>query len=280
MKRVGTIAELRRVVAEARQSGKTIAFVPTMGYLHEGHLKLVETACDDKTWVVMSIFVNPLQFGPNEDFTRYPRDLERDVQLAEEAGVDLLFHPSVEEMYPMPSQFQVEVGRLSQVLCGASRPGHFSGVATVITKFFNLVQPDRAYFGKKDYQQYLIIQRLVQEFNFPVEIVGVPIVREPDGLAKSSRNTFLSPEERQEAVVLYQSLQDAQTLIKAGERNPTVVVEQIKARIAETRGVIDYVEVRGAGDLTETDLIQGPVLIALAVRFGTTRLIDNLVTEG
>lgn len=271
------IMELRQIITKVRNQGKTIALIPTMGYLHEGHLSLVKRAKEKDSFIVMSIFVNPLQFGPKEDFSRYPRDLARDASLAEEAGVDLIFHPPVEEMYPEPSLTFVEVGKLDSVLCGASRPGHFRGVATVVSKLFHIVLPDFAYFGQKDYQQYLIIKRMVKDLNFPLEIIPVVTAREEDGLAMSSRNVFLSPEHRAEAVVLHQSLSEAVQKIQAGVRDARVIEQMIKSKIEKTSGRIDYVEIRGAEGLEEVDDIKSSVVIALAIYFGSTRLIDNEV---
>lgn len=277
MQRTSSINELRQIVANEKKQGRTIALIPTMGYLHEGHLSLVRRAKETSGFIVMSIFVNPLQFGPKEDYTRYPRDLERDAQLAAAAGVDLLFHPPVEEMYPEPSLAFVEVGKLDSVLCGACRPGHFRGVATVVSKLFHIVWPDYAFFGQKDYQQYLIIKRMVRDLNFPLEVIGVPIAREKDGLAMSSRNVFLTPEERANAPVLFQSLQEGVREIQAGVRDARVIEQMIREMIEKEGGRIDYVEVRGAEDLEGVEIIRSPVVIALAVFFGTTRLIDNVV---
>lgn len=274
------ISEVREIIAEKKKQGLSIALVPTMGYLHQGHLSLVKQAKQVGTFVVMSIFVNPLQFGPNEDFSRYPRDLQHDANLAREAGVDLIFHPSVEEMYPQQNRTTVQVSELGNALCGLSRPGHFNGVTTVVSKLFHIVQPDRAYFGQKDYQQYLIIRQMVRDLNFPLEVISVPIVREEDGLALSSRNVFLSPEQRQEAVVLSQSLAEAEALIRQGEHNVARIEEIIRQRITEkSSGIIDYIEVRSAENLEKPEVIKEAVVIALAVKFGTTRLIDNRVVE-
>lgn len=268
------------MIALEKKRGRVIALVPTMGYLHRGHLSLVEQAKQTGAFVVMTIFVNPLQFGPNEDFARYPRDLERDAGMAEAAGVDLLFHPSSEEMYPRPMVTYVDVGQLDAVLCGAKRPGHFRGVATVVCKLFNIVQPDLAYFGLKDYQQYLIIRRMVSDLNLPIKVCSVPIVREEDGLALSSRNVYLTLEQRQEAKVLPQSLNEAEIWIRAGERSAREIEKRLQDKISsECHGIIDYVEVRDAEDLSEVTVIERPVLIALAVKFGSTRLIDNKVVE-
>lgn len=280
MEIVEKISEVREITAEMRRKGLKIALVPTMGYLHQGHLALVKQAKQEGTFVVMSIFVNPIQFGPNEDFSRYPRDLEHDAKLAREAGVDLIFHPAVEEMYPQQNRTTVQVSELGNALCGLSRPGHFNGVTTVVSKLFHIVQPDRAYFGQKDYQQYLIVRQMVRDLNFPIEVIPVPIVREADGLALSSRNVFLTPEQRQEAVVLSQSLIEAETLIRQGERSAARIEDKIREKITtQSSGIIDYVEVRSAENLEKPATINEPVLIALAVKFGTTRLIDNRVVE-
>ena len=280
MKKVATITELRGIIDAEKKQGRRIALVPTMGYLHQGHLTLVEKAKASGGFVVLSIFVNPLQFGPKEDFATYPRDLERDAALCAAAGVDLLFHPATEEMYPRPMLTYVEVGQLDAVLCGAKRPGHFRGVATVVSKLFNVVQPDAAYFGQKDYQQFLIIKRMVSDLNLPVEVCPVPIVREEDGLAMSSRNVYLSPDERREALVLSQSLEEAEKSIQSGERAAREIESKMREKISRnSRGEIDYAEVRNAEDLTEVTRIDVPVVIALAVKFGKTRLIDNKVVE-
>lgn len=280
MRRTSHISELREIIEQAKRLGQVIALVPTMGYLHRGHLTLIKTAKQTGAFVVVSIFVNPLQFGPNEDYSSYPRDLERDAGLVEEAGVDLLFHPTTEEMYPQPIITHVEVSQLDSMLCGAARPGHFRGVTTVVSKLFNIVQPNLAYFGQKDYQQYLIIRRMASDLNLPIKICSVPIVREEDGLALSSRNVFLTPEQRQEALILSQSLIEAEKSLQAGERSARKIETRIRERITnESHGVIDYIEVRDAEDLSQLSEINGPVLIALAVRFGSTRLIDNKVVE-
>lgn len=277
---VERISEVREIIAEQRKKGLQIALVPSMGYLHQGHMSLVKQAKQEGTFVVMSIFVNPLQFGPNEDFSRYPRDLEHDAKLAREAGVDLIFHPSVEEMYPQKNRTTVEVSELGNALCGLFRPGHFNGVTTVVSKLFHIVQPNRAYFGQKDYQQYLIIRQMVRDLNFPIEVISVPIVREEDGLALSSRNIFLTPEQRKEAVVLSQSLVEAEVLIQQGEHSVVRIEEMIRQKInKQSSGVVDYIEVRSAENLEKPETINEPVVIALAVKFGTTRLIDNRVVE-
>lgn len=241
---VTTIKEMQQKMIEYRKEGKTIGFVPTMGYLHEGHVALLQAARKENDVVVLSVFVNPLQFGPNEDFDRYPRDIVRDEQIAKEAGVDVLFYPSVAEMYPRPLSVQVVVKERVDVLCGKSRPGHFDGVATVLTKLFHIVMPTRAYFGMKDAQQVAVVDGLIRDFHFPIELVAVPTVREADGLAKSSRNVYLSEEERNEAPALYEALKKAKTAIENGERDPKAVCALVEDHIAtNTHGVIDYVEV-------------------------------------
>lgn len=275
------ISEVREFLRGQREKGSRVSLVPTMGYLHRGHLTLVEEAKRDGAFVVMSIFVNPLQFGPKEDFSSYPRDFERDAKLAEEAGVDLLFNPEVEEMYPSMNLTHVEVGELGDCLCGASRPGHFKGVTTVVSKLFHIVQPDRAYFGQKDFQQFFIICRMVRDLNFPIAVIAVPIVREEDGLALSSRNVYLSPEQRADALVLHRSLTQAEEWVQGGERRAEVIEERIKEKIrSESSGQIDYIEIRSAANLEKTVIITEAVVIALAVRFGSTRLIDNKIVEG
>ena len=279
-----TIQEIRQFVRDHRAQGRTIGFVPTMGYLHEGHLSLVREAKDQCDIAVMSIFVNPLQFGPNEDFDRYPRDLERDAQLAESAGVDAIFAPSVDEMYPAGNGkvlTHVDVDHVTDSLCGATRPGHFRGVSTVVTKLFNIVLPDRAFFGLKDAQQVVVLQQMVRDLNQPVEVVPCPILREPDGLAMSSRNVFLSPEERAQALVLNRSLREAQELFQEGERDAGKLAAHVSALISgQPLSDIDYVQIVSMRDLAP---LQGPItedaLLALAVRFGKTRLIDNTVLK-
>jgi pantoate--beta-alanine ligase len=275
MRVVHTIAEARAV---RRALPGTWGFVPTMGYLHEGHLSLVRRARAENDRVAVSIFVNPTQFGPHEDYARYPRDLERDLRLLEPLGVDLVFVPSVEEMYPPGFQTWVIVEEVSRPLEGASRPGHFRGVATVVAKLFNILQPDRAYFGQKDAQQTVVIRRMVQDLNIPVEIVICPTVREPDGLAMSSRNTYLNPEERRAATVLFRALQAAKARYEAGERDAERLREAMREAIrAEPLARIDYVSVAHPETLQELERVEGPALLSLAVYIGTTRLIDNLM---
>jgi pantoate--beta-alanine ligase len=278
---IESIKELREHIAKVKQQGKTIGFVPTMGYLHSGHMSLVQEAKKQCAFVVMSIFVNPLQFGPNEDFAKYPRDLARDAQMASEHGVDLLFAPTVEEMYPKPMKTSVHVADITDQLCGGSRPGHFAGVATVVSKLFHIVQPDSAFFGLKDAQQVAVLSKMVEDLNMPVQIVPCPIVREPDGLALSSRNVFLSEEERKQAVVLSQSLNEAKSAFEAG-KSPSAIRDQIIAQISsKPLAKIDYVEILTYPELVPLDYFKGtPFIIALAVKFGTTRLIDNQLFSG
>ncbi|WP_027408550.1 pantoate--beta-alanine ligase [Anoxybacteroides tepidamans] len=280
MKIVTTIQEMQQQMKACRSQGKTVGFVPTMGYLHEGHITLLKEARKDNDVVVLSVFVNPLQFGPNEDFDRYPRDIARDEKMAKEAGVDILFYPSVEEMYPRPLSVQVIVKERVDVLCGKSRPGHFDGVATVLTKLFHIVMPTRAYFGMKDAQQVAVVDGLIRDFNFPIELVAVPTVREADGLAKSSRNVYLSPEERKEAPALYRALQKAQEAIKNGEREPAAIRDLVIDYIqTNTNGVIDYVEVYSYPELKPVAPLSGKIIIAIAVRFTNARLIDNITVD-
>ena len=272
-----TVREVRAWTKLARADGKTIGFVPTMGYFHEGHLSLMRRAKAECDLCVVSLFVNPTQFGPSEDFLRYPRDFARDAAMAESVGVDLLFAPEVEEMYPEGYQTYVEVTEVTRRLEGAARPGHFRGVATVCTKLFNIVQADRAYFGKKDYQQLKVIQRMVKDLNIPTEIVPCETVREPDGLAMSSRNVYLKPDERQAATVLYRALCAGRDAILAGERDAKkvkVLVEQVIA--TEPLVKTEYVDVADAETLEPRTDLQGEVLISLAARVGVTRLIDNI----
>lgn len=276
MEIVSTVKNLREKIQNWKKEGKKIGFVPTMGYLHEGHLSLVREAKKRSDVTVVSIFVNPKQFGPKEDYNVYPRDLDRDRQLLEKEGVDLLFYPSVEEMYPEGYKTYVEVTDLQDKLCGRSRPGHFRGVCTVVLKLFNLVQPDEAYFGWKDAQQVIILQKMVEDLNLPVKIVPLPLVRDHDGLALSSRNTYLNPEERQAALVLKKSLDLAEKLIREGERE----VEKIKSKMvelitAEPLARIDYVEIVDLKTLESLNRLDRDALVAVAVFIGKTRLIDN-----
>ncbi|WP_273852290.1 pantoate--beta-alanine ligase [Guptibacillus spartinae] len=278
MKIVTTIKEMQTYSKQTLKSGKTIGFVPTMGYLHEGHMSLVEEAVKRNDCVIMSIFVNPLQFGPDEDFDRYPRDLKHDEELAKQAGVDVLFYPNVEEMYPKERTTKLTVQARVDTLCGESRPGHFDGVATVVMKLLQIVLPDRAYFGMKDAQQVAVIKGLVEDFNVPVEIVACPIIREEDGLAKSSRNVYLTPTERKEAIQLSRSLDEATKAIELGETNPATIKDLILSLLSQTSGIVDYVEVLSYPDLETIEVMKGNIIIAVAVQFSAARLIDNKVT--
>lgn len=277
MKIVTTIEALTTEIQAAKKREKTIGLVPTMGFLHEGHLTLAKAARAENDLVVMSIFVNPTQFGPNEDFESYPRDLPRDTALAESVGVDLVFAPSVEEMYPSDGGIRIHAGKQASILCGASRPGHFDGVLQVVAKLFHLVQPTRAYFGQKDAQQVAIISTMVRDYNFPLEMRVVPIVREEDGLAKSSRNVYLSEVDRQQAPAIQQALQVARDRFLT---NGDVVdaIESANVHIAtHTNGSIDYIELLAYPDLTPVTEKTKQVLVAAAVYIGKTRLIDNII---
>jgi pantoate--beta-alanine ligase len=277
---ITTKKELRQKITEYKIKNVTIGFVPTMGFLHEGHLKLLDEARKANDIVVLSVFVNPLQFGPNEDFDSYPRNIKRDEELAKLAGVDLLFTPSVNEMYPNKPSYTVAVTSRVHVLCGRSREGHFDGVATILTKLFNLIEPNRAYFGMKDAQQVAVIDGLINEFEFPVKLEAVETIREEDGLAKSSRNVYLSEKERKQAPSIYKSLLAAKQLILQGERNKTKINHLITHIInEETDGNIDYVETLSYPDLEEVEIIGGKCIIAVAVKFTGARLIDNITIE-
>lgn len=278
MQVIETAVGLRQYLNPQRAAGKCIGLVPTMGYLHAGHLSLVQAAREDCDVVVMSIFVNPRQFGPQEDLESYPRDMERDLQLAHAEGVDVVFTPEVKEVYPVGYQTEVIVNILAQSLCGASRPGHFNGVTTVVAKLFNMVGPDQAYFGQKDYQQAIVIQRMVTDLNMSVTIVVCPTVREDDGLAMSSRNVYLSVDERRAALVLFRALELAKTRIAAGEREPDSLADQLRSLIvAEPLVHIEYIALCDPQTLQGIDHVSDSVLVALAVMIGTTRLIDNIV---
>ena len=272
---------LRHRLKEAVKNGKSVGLVPTMGYLHEGHQSLIRRARKENDLVVVSLFVNPTQFGPNEDLDRYPKDLEKDKMLCESEGADLLFAPEADEMYFDDYGTYVDVkGDLTKGLCGKSRPIHFRGVTSVVSKLFNIVNPDRAYFGQKDAQQVAVIKRMVRDLNFDLEIVVCPIVREADGLAKSSRNIYLTPQERKAALILNKSLKEATILISKGERDGFKIKAMIENRIrTEPLSEIDYVELVDADSIENMDVIKGKLLIALAVRFGKARLIDNICLE-
>ncbi|WP_428244902.1 pantoate--beta-alanine ligase [Eubacterium sp. Marseille-QA0814] len=280
MKVVGTIKEVRELVKEWKKNGETVGFVPTMGYLHEGHGSLITKARENNDKVVVSIFVNPMQFGPTEDLDSYPRDLEKDSKFCESLGADLIFHPEPEEMYHDDFSSYVDMSVLTEELCGLSRPVHFRGVCTVVTKLFNIVQPDNAYFGQKDAQQLAIIKHMVQDLNMDINVVGCPIVREEDGLAKSSRNTYLLPEERKAALILSKTVKLAKELIDAGEKDADVVVAKMKENIeTEPMAKIDYVKAVNGLTMQQQKEIKAPMLIAMAVYIGKTRLIDNMILD-
>jgi pantoate--beta-alanine ligase len=279
--RLGTISEIRVALDQARGHGATVGLVPTMGALHEGHLSLIRVARAQNDVVVVSIFLNPTQFGSGEDFNRYPQDLERDRVLAAAAGADLVFNPTVDEMYPEAFSTWVEVEGLTAGLCGMSRPGHFRGVCTVVTKLLNICAPHRAYFGEKDAQQLAVVKRMVRDLDVRVDIVSCPTVREPDGLALSSRNTRLTAQERAEAPVLYRALATASELVRSGERDAGALKGSIRSVLAEAHlGHVDYVDIVRADDLTPVAAVSGECLIALALWFGGTRLIDNITVRG
>lgn len=278
MKVVGTIKEVRELVKEWKKNGKSVGFVPTMGYLHEGHGSLITKARENNDKVVVSIFVNPMQFGPSEDLESYPRDLEKDSRFCESLGADLIFHPEPEEMYHEDFSSYVDMSVLTEELCGLSRPVHFRGVCTVVNKLFNIVQPDNAYFGEKDAQQLAIIKHMVQDLNMDVNVVGCPIVREEDGLAKSSRNTYLSAEERQAALILSKTVELAKKLIAEGETDADILVAKMKENIeTEPMAKIDYVKAVNGLTMQQQKEIKAPMLIAMAVYIGKTRLIDNVI---
>ena len=280
MKVVGTIKEVRELVKEWKKNGETVGFVPTMGYLHEGHGSLITKARENNDKVVVSIFVNPMQFGPTEDLDSYPRDLEKDSKFCESLGADLIFHPEPEEMYHDDFSSYVDMSVLTEELCGLSRPVHFRGVCTVVTKLFNIVQPDNAYFGQKDAQQLAIIKHMVQDLNMDINVVGWPLVREEDGLANSSRNTYLSPEERKAALILSKTVKLAKELIDAGEKDADVVVAKMKENIeTEPMAKIDYVKAVNGLTMQQQKEIKAPMLIAMAVYIGKTRLIDNMILD-
>ena len=282
MKLIHTVAELRDEIAIAKSLGKSIGLVPTMGALHEGHASLIKAANQENNFVVVSVFVNPTQFAPNEDLDAYPRTLEADCILAEKMGADIVFAPTPQEMYPSANDTWVEVtGDVTKVLCGRSRPIHFRGVTTVVAKLFNLAQPDRAYFGQKDAQQVEVLKRMVKDLFFPLQLRIMPIIREADGLAKSSRNTYLSTEEHNAALVLNKGLKIAQEMFVNGERSSTKIVNAVAEFIkAEPTSNIDYVEIYSLPELqTVAEPMTGSNLLAVAVKFGTTRLIDNIVLE-
>ena len=280
MQIVSTVEEVRKQVKKWREEGLSVGLVPTMGYLHEGHKSLIDKAVEQNDRVVVSVFVNPIQFGPNEDLATYPRDLERDAALCENAGANLIFHPEPENMYESDFCSFIDMDGLTKGLCGKTRPTHFRGVCTVVGKLFNIVEPDRAYFGQKDAQQLAVIRRMVRDLNFDLEVIGCPIIREDDGLAKSSRNTYLSKEERKAAVILHKGLLRCEELVKAGEKSAATVKQAITEIIeSEPLAKIDYVEIVNFDNIETIETIDGSILAAVAVYIGKTRLIDNFIYE-
>lgn len=281
MQVIRQIKEMQKISDRLREKGKRIGFVPTMGYLHDGHVSLVRKAKELCDSIVVSIFVNPTQFGPGEDFQRYPRDEEGDKAKLERAGVDFLFMPEAGEMYPSRYQTSVEVAEVSKGLCGDFRPGHFRGVATVVAKLFNIVKPHAAVFGEKDYQQLLVIKRMVEDLNFDIEIIPGTLIREEEGIAMSSRNAYLSPEDRKRATVLHRSLVKAKELVDSGEKRTYNIVQAVEKMIGSVEGVsLQYVEVRDAETLERVESVSGPAVIAVAAMVGSVRLIDNIVIGG
>lgn len=280
MKIVNTINEVREAVKAWHKQGLTVGLVPTMGYLHEGHASLIARASKENDRVVVSDFVNPIQFAPNEDLASYPRDIDRDAKVCEENGADIIFHPTPEEMYHKDFSTFVDITGPSEELCGKSRPIHFRGVCTVVSKLFLIASPDRAYFGQKDAQQLAVIKRMVRDLNFDIEIVGCPIIREADGLAKSSRNTYLSPEERKATVILHKALEKGKELVLNGEKSAKAVIDTVTQIInSEPLAKIDYVQVVDFPNIKVVEDINGDILTAVAVYIGKTRLIDNFIIE-
>lgn len=280
MEIIATAKEMQQRSDQLRQQEETIAFVPTMGYLHEGHLALMREGKKRGGKLIISIFVNPTQFGPAEDYEQYPRDMQRDLKLAQNVGVDIVFTPSAQEMYPNGFQTSVEVERVTQNLCGISRPGHFRGVTTVVAKLFNIVKPHVALFGQKDYQQLVAIKRMVDDLNVDTEVIGIPTIRERDGLAMSSRNAYLSPKKRKEAAKLYRALRKGEELFRQGEKNSTAILTTVREGIEETKPQkIDYVKICDAHTLEDIKEIKDEAIIAVAVQIGKTRLIDNIILK-
>lgn len=278
MRVIRTIKEMREHVNKLTTQGKSIGFVPTMGFLHKGHESLIKNARSDNDIVVVSIFVNPLQFGPNEDFDRYPKDEEHDLNVAEQASVDIVFLPGQSEMYPNEQSIRLQVVQRTDVLCGRNREGHFAGVGTVLTKLFNIVQPNKVYFGLKDAQQIAVVDALIKDLSFPIELIPVATVRENDGLAKSSRNVNLQQSERENAPFIYQGLQRGRQLVIDGEKNPDKIVEEVKHFIQNnSNGKIEYVELLNFPELTPVTQVSEQVIVAVAVQYKRARLIDNLV---
>lgn len=278
MKIIKKVDEASKAVRKRKEKGKSVGFVPTMGALHEGHLSLIRRARSENGFVVVSIFVNPAQFGPKEDLKRYPKPVKNDISLCKKEGVDLIFYPEVKQMYPEGYKTYIEVKELSDLLCGKPRPGHFKGVATVVTKLFNIIQPDTAYFGQKDGQQAAVIKKMASDLNMPVKIKVMPIVREKDGLAMSSRNVYLSTKERKDAVVLFNSLNLAKVLIKNGQMNTDTIILRMKQLIGKKKSAkIDYIDIVDPNTLKRIPKIKGSCFIVLAVWIGKTRLIDNII---
>lgn len=277
---ITTIKKAREQIAQWKKQGRTVGLVPTMGFLHKGHISLIKKARTENDRVVVSIFVNPIQFGEGEDFEKYPRDTESDLQICENAKVDMVFCPTVSEMYPSKNLVYIDVYELGNTLCGAARQGHFRGVCTVVAKLFSILTPNKAYFGQKDAQQLVIIKKMTEDLNFNIEIIACPIIRENDGLAMSSRNTYLTKEERQSALILSKSLEKAKLLLKNGERNVNIIKETMLKEIEKEKNAkIDYVEIVDSNNLSKVDTIEKPVLVALAVFIGKVRLIDNYFFE-
>ena len=280
MKTIESISRMSTFSKIVKKEGKSIGFVPTMGALHEGHLSLAKTARKHADVLVMSIFVNPIQFGPDEDLGKYPRAFKRDEELARSAGVDVVFYPSIKDMYPDGYATYVNVEGLTDTLCGVARPGHFRGVATIVTKLFHIVKPDIAYFGQKDAQQAILIKKMAEDLNLDIDIKVLPIVREKDGLAMSSRNAYLSPDERKDAAVLYQSLKKAEELMRSGERDASKIIAAMSDIIKTKPSTrVDYISIVDTKNLKDMSVISGEALIALAVFVGKTRLIDNIIVK-
>ncbi len=280
MEVIKSVETMQNRARQLRQEGFTIGFVPTMGFLHEGHLSLVDIANEHADFVVMSIYVNPTQFGEGEDFEDYPRDFDRDRKLAQERGVGLIFYPDNEELYPENYHTYITVEDLSNKLCGASRPGHFRGVATIVTKLFNIVQPDYAVFGRKDAQQAFILKRLVRDLHLPVQILTGEIIREEDGLAMSSRNTYLSPDERTQALQLNRGLRAAKKMVESGTTDSNIIIDEIRSHWKDQPAITeDYISVVDLNNLDPLSQINQPALIAVAAYVGTTRLIDNIIVN-
>jgi len=280
MEIIATVKEMQQRSEQLRREGKSIAFVPTMGYLHKGHLSLMHEGRKRRDVLVISIFVNPTQFGPGEDYEKYPRDMKRDLALVQGAGVDIVFTPSAHEMYPDGFQTVVEVEQVTKNLCGISRPGHFRGVTTVVAKLFNIVKPHFAFFGQKDYQQLIAIKRMAEDLTMDIEVIGMPTIREPDGLAMSSRNSYLDPKQRKEATSLYRALLKGAELFRQGERSAAAILQEVRKIIEEGKSAkIDYAKICDAHTLKDIDEIKNEALIALAVTIGKTRLIDNIILK-